>query len=83
MCGALQRFTKTAASTDFPLLAYAQDKCSQFFLLWDLGISLLWKGRLGGGRSLDLDLSKPMEMPGLSGGLRFHRGLLHLLTPAG
>lgn len=42
MCGALQCFTKTAASTDFPLLAYAQDKCSQFFFALGFGgLSLL------------------------------------------
>lgn len=42
MCGALQRFTKTAASADFPPARSRSGRMQPIFLLWDLGISLLW-----------------------------------------
>lgn len=47
MCGALQRFTKTAASTDSPPPTprrpslMLRTNVANFFLLWDFRISLL------------------------------------------
>lgn len=44
MCGALQRFTKTAASTDFPPTPPSlmlRMNVANFFLLWEFRISLL------------------------------------------